>query len=142
MKMVKNIAIVAFATSLMFAGMSFNMGNNYTAMDTGTLVNTSWGASFDLNENTSIGYDSWLGMIFAFDAPMGVSLRFGADATSNGTGTVDVPAVAGTSIGLGFTWWSGGEGLKTSISTQYDMCMTTDGSASENNLSVTVGFGF
>ena len=136
MKMVKNIAIVAFATSFMFAGMSFNMGNNYTNMDGGTAVNTSWGASFDLNENTSIGYDSWLGMIFAFDAPMGVSLRFGVDAKSNGTNNT------GTSLGLGYTWWSGGEGLKTSISTQYDMCMLTDGSASENNLSVTVGFGF
>ena len=137
MKMVKNIAIVAFAASFMFAGIGFNMGNNYTNMDAGTAVSTSFGATFDLNENTSIGYDSWLGMLFTFDAPAGVSLRFGADASSNGSGN------AGTSIGLGFTWWSGGEGLKTSISTAYDMCMAIDAAnGSENNLSVTVGFGF
>ena len=55
----------------------------------------------------------------------------------------DTDDVTATSVGLGFTWWSGGEGLKTSISTAYDMCMAIDAAnGSENNLSVTVGFGF
>ena len=31
--MVKNIAIVAFAASFMFAGVGFHYANNYTAMD-------------------------------------------------------------------------------------------------------------
>ena len=138
MKMVKNIAIVAFAASFMFAGVGFHMGNNYGSMDSGsTSVDTSWGLSYDLNENTSLGYDSHMGMLFTFDVPAGVSLRLGADATSVADATK-----AGTSVGLGFTWWTGGAGLKTSISTAYDMCSTNDGAASENNLSLTVGFGF
>ena len=137
MKMVKNIAIVAFAASFMFAGVGFHMGNNYGNMDGGTTVSTSWGASWDLNENTSVGYDSELGMLFTFDVPAGVSLRLGMDATSGGAA-----ATPGTSVGLGFTWWTGGAGLKTSISTAYDMCSTNDGTGSENNLSLTVGFGF
>ena len=133
--MVKNIAIVAFATSFMFAGVGFHMGNNYGNMDGGTSVTTSWGASYDLNENTSVGYDSALGMLFTFDVPAGVSLRLGMDATS-----VANAAKPGTSVGLGFTWWTGGAGLNTSISTNYDYVM--QGTDNSTNLSVVVGFGF
>jgi len=137
MKMVKNIAIVAFAASFMFAGVGFHMGNNYGNMEGGTTVDTSWGATYDLNENTSLGYDSELGMMFAFEVPAGVSLRLGVDASSGG-----VDATPGTSVGLGFTWWTGGTGIKTSISTAYDMCSTNNGVSSSNNLSLSVGFGF
>ena len=77
MKMVKNIAIVAFATSFMFAGVGFHYANNYTAMDEGTNVATSWGVTYDLNDNTSVGWDSTLGMMMYFDAPAGVTLRLG-----------------------------------------------------------------
>ena len=136
MKMVKNIAIVAFAASFMFAGVGFHMGNNYSNLEGGTAVATSWGATYDLNENTGVGYDSELGMLFTFAVPAGVSLRLGMDSTSGGAAT------PGTSVGLGFTWWTGGTGLKTSISTNYDMCSANDGSASSNNLSLSVGFGF
>ena len=45
-----------------------------------------------------------------------------------------------TSLGLGFTWWTGGAGLNTSISTNFDYVM--QGSDNSTNLSVTVGFGF
>ena len=88
MKMVKNIAIVAFATSFMFAGVGFHYANNYTAMDTGTSVETSYGVSYDLNDNTSVGWDSSLGMMMYFDAPAGVTLRLGWTAeTGDGDGT-------------------------------------------------------
>ena len=137
MKMVKNIAVVACAASFMFASVSFNMSNVYSSLDSGTATTTSWGAAYDLNENTSLGYDSSLGMLFMFDVPAGVTLRLGVDASS-----VADAAKAGTSVGLGFTWWTGGTGLKTSISTAYDMCSTNDGASSSNNLSLTVGFGF
>ena len=146
--MVKNIAIVAFAASFMFAGVGFHMGNNYGNMDGGTTVDTSWGATYDLNENTSLGYDSELGMMYSFTVPMGVSFRIGASgASQNGGG-------AGTSVGLGFTWWTGGTGVKTSISTNYDYVMAPNAGggagdeftdtqlANSSNLSIVVGFGF
>ena len=157
MKMVKNIAIVAFAASFMFAGVGFHYANNYTAMDSGTNVATSYGVTYDLNDNTSVGWDSSLGMMMYFDAPAGVTLRLGW------TAQVD-PALVGaniddgfrseTSVGLGFTWWTGGTGLKTSISTNYDYVMApgADGAAGDDwnddqlenssNLSIVVGFGF
>jgi len=144
MKMVKNIAVLACAASFMFASVSFHMSNVYTDMDGTTAVGSGFGATWALNENTSLGYDSELGMIFSFEVPAGVSLRFGTDASAIG-------ADAGTSIGLGYTWWTGGAGLKTAISTNYDYVMDSDGlvgavanTTAENTskLSVAVSFGF
>ena len=149
MKMVKNIAIVAFAASFMFAGVGFHYANNYTAMDSGTNVETSYGVTYDLNDNTSVGWDSSLGMMMYFDAPAGVTLRLGWSA---GAGTLDgadaANLAAETSVGLGFTWWTGGTGLKTSISTNYDYVMAPGATVpavqeqNGSNLSVVVGFGF
>ena len=136
MKMVKNIAVLACAASFMFASVSFHMSNVYTNMDDATGVGSGFGASWALNENTSLGFDSQLGMIFSFDVPAGISLRFGTDDDGLGDG-------ATTSVGLGYTWWTGGTGLQTSISTAYDMVTDSNDSVeAEGKLSVTVGFGF
>ena len=149
MKMVKNIAVVVFATSFMFAGVGFHIANNYTNLDAGADVTSSWGVTYDLNDNTSIGWDSDLGMLMSFDAPLGVSLRLGWTAANGGAdGATDTDdEVAETSVGLGFTWWTGGEGVKTSISTNFDYVMAPNAltgvqNANGNNLSVVVGFGF
>ena len=154
MKMVKNIAIVAFATSFMFAGVGFHYANNYTAMDTGTNVETSYGVTYDLNDNTSVGWDSTLGMMMYFDAPAGVTLRLGWTAATTPAGAND-DTVAETSVGLGYTWWTGGTGIKTSISTNYDSVLAPgaggagagddlndDQLENGSNLSVVVSFGF
>jgi len=91
-----------------------------------------------------------------FDAPAGVTLRLGwTAAVEDSNGTSDDGRAAETSVGLGFTWWTGGTGLKTSISTNYDYVMApsatgaVDNDAFDNsqlnngsNLSVVVGFGF
>ena len=156
MKLAKNISIVAFAASFMFAGVGFHMSNNYTTLDNGTKVTESFGVTYDLNDNTSIGWDSELGMLMYFDAPAGVTLRLGwSAAQDNGGAGADLAAE--TSIGLGYTWWTGGTGLKTSISTNYDYIMapgadedgvlasdllSDDQLKNTSNLSVVVGFGF
>ena len=128
MKLVKNIAIMACVGSFMFAGVGFHMANNYTDMNGTTTVNKSMGMTWALNNATGIGVDSAQGMIMYFTVPANVTFRMG---WNNG----------GTSIGLGYTWWSGGEGLKTSIGTSYDYTRTS-GNLDGNNLAVTVGFGF
>ena len=127
MKMVKNIAIVACAASFMFANVSFHMGNNYSTLDEADVtVTSSYGASWALNGTTSVGFDSHLGMLMTFGVG-NASYRMGWD---DGT----------TSVGLGFTWWNGGDGLNTSISTNYDLVGT--GANADGNLSMVVGFGF
>ena len=142
MKMVKNIAALACAASFMFATVSFHMSNVYTDMDGSTAVASGFGATWALNENTGLGYDSELGMLMYFQVPAGVSQRLCWDGNTH------------TAVGLGFTWWTGGTGLKTSISTNYDYVMApgADGAAGDDwddnqlenssNLSVVVGFGF
>jgi hypothetical protein len=137
MKMVKNIVIVACAASFMFANVSFHMGNNYSGLDAAApTVATSYGVSYALNGTTSVGFDSSLGMLMSF-AVGNASLRMGWEDDPNGDGN---NADAQTSIGLGFTWWNGGEGLNTSISTNYDLVGA--GATSDGNLSMVVGFGF
>ena len=127
MKMVKNIAIVACAASFMFANVSFHMGNNYSTLDEAAVtVATSYGASWALNGTTSVGFDSTLGMLMTFGVG-NASLRMGWSAND-------------TSVGLGFTWWNGGDGLNTSISTNYDLVGT--GANADGTLSMVVGFGF
>jgi len=142
MKMVKNIAILALAGSFMFAGVSFHMANNYNELDgtEGPTVGTSYGASWSLNDNTSVGFDSALGMLMTFGVG-NATLRMGWNSTTV-AGAGDDPDVTtySTSVGLGFTWWSGGDGLNTSISTNYDMVGVGEGS--DGNLSMVVGFGF
>ena len=156
MKTFKNIAVVACVASFMFAGVGFHMANNYTDMETDTAIETSYGVTYDLNGQTSVGWDSSMGMMMYFDAPAGTSLRLGwvsaaiegcSDGVSGTEGDCDTAgadwtdaADAKTSIGLGFTWWTGGAGLNTSISTNYDYVM--QGTENSTNLSVTVGFGF
>ena len=143
MKMVKNIAIVACAASFMFANVSFHMGNNYSGLDAAApTVTESFGVSYALNGTTSVGFDSKLGMLMTFGVG-NASLRMGwtaAIADDPATGDVDETTPANTSIGLGFTWWTGGEGLNTSISTNYDLVGT--GADSDGNLSMVVGFSF
>ena len=137
MKMVKNIVIVACAASFMFANVSFHMANNYSSLDASApVVGTSYGASYALNGTTSLGYDSDLGMLMSF-AVGNTTLRMGWTAAS---GEGDDAVAASTSVGLGFTWWNGGDGFNTSISTNYDMVGT--GATADGNLSMVVGFGF
>jgi hypothetical protein len=127
MKMVKNIAIVACAASFMFAGVSFHMANNYSELDAAApTVGTSYGASWDLNDTTSLGFDSARGMLMTFGVGA-TSLRMGWNGAS-------------TSVGLGFTWWTGGDGVNTSISTNYDMVGV--GATADGTVSMVVGFGF
>jgi len=128
MKMVKNIAIVAFAASFMFGSVSFHLSNTYSALDNVTTVEQGWGATYALNESMGLGYDDTLGMLMYFEVPAGVSLR------------ISKSVAKGNGVGLGYTWWSGGTGLKTSISTSYDQMLLAGDTTSF--LSMTVGFGF
>ena len=146
MKMVKNIAIVAFATSFIFSGIGFHMANNYTNLDSDVTVLSSYGVTYNLEGQTSVGWDSNLGMMMYFVTPGGASLRLGWAAGVDGNGDGDFDGgfdieediEPKTSLGLGFTWWNGGEGLNTSISTNYDYTM--QGETNSTNLSVVIGF--
>jgi len=157
MKMVKNIAIIAVAASFMFGSVNFHYANNYTDMADDTAVATSWGVTYELNGSTSVGWDSDLGMMMYFAVPStNATLRMGWTAAVASTDVdTDDGFVAETSMGLGYTWWNGGDGIKTSISTNYDYIMAPGAETTavagnalaeqdENsmNLSIVVGFGF
>ena len=150
MKMVKNVAIVAFATSFMFAGIGFHMATNYSTLeDAAVTVGTSYGVTYSLSSSASVGYDSNLGMLMYFAAPAGATLRLGwTPPTGAGDGSSVNDLATTSSLGLGFTWWRGGDGVKTSLTTNFDYVMapsSTDEAVQKtntSNLSIVVGFGF
>ena len=149
MRMVKNITLLALLSSIMTAGIGFHMASNYTDLDGTVDVGSSWGVTYDLSNKTSVGWDSALGLLMYFDVAGNVNLRLGwTAATGDGSGTDADNQVAETSVGLGVNWWSGGEGLKTSIGTNFDYVMAPGGGdpseQEENatNLSISISFGF
>ena len=78
MKIVKNLTVTVLAISFSFAGIGFHMATNYSDMDEATVgVDTSYGVTYSLNSGTSVGYDSKLGMLMYFAAPVGSTLRVG-----------------------------------------------------------------
>ena len=150
MKMVKNIAIVALATTVAFAGIGFHMATNYSDLDQDAVtVGTSYGVTYGLSSTAGVGYDSTLGMLMFFAAPAGATLRLGWTPPTGTGDAADADNLAtSTSLGLGYTWWKGGDGLKTSLTTNFDYVMAP-ASADEDvqatnstNLSMVVGFGF
>lgn len=149
MRIVKNITLLALLSSIMTAGIGFHMASNYTDLDGTVDVGSSWGVTYELSDRTSVGWDSTLGLLMYFDVAGNVDLRLGWTAAT-GAGDASDPdnQVAETSVGLGVNWWSGGDGLKTSIGTNLDYVMAPGGTAlseqEENatNLSITISFGF
>ena len=150
MKIVKNVAIVAFATTFMFAGIGFHMATNYNGLEDGdATAGTSHGVTYGLSSTAAVGYDSSLGMIMYFAAPGGSTFRLGwTPSEGDGDGSTADDLATSTSLGLGFTWWNGGDGVKTSLTTNFDYVMapsSTDEAVQKTNttnLSMVVGFGF
>ena len=132
MKQVKNIvAASVVALSMAFAGglsVSTNVNwadidNNETGAQTvGTTGNT---VLFSFNDQTSLGIDSQYGMLAVFNVVAGANLRLGWSD--------------GHTIGLGYTFWSsGGDGVKTSLSTSVNFTKT--GAVDDTSLSMALGF--
>ena len=140
MKLVTKIAAIATLASFMFAGVNITWGNSY-ADDGGDLASsTSFGVHFDVNDNTTVGWEG--GLMVGLAGPAGTTFRLGYD---------DVPT-----LGMSYTWWEGaGTGWGTSLSTavDFDMVDGADGvdgdgnvvdgtSAGDFGITINLGFGF
>tara|TARA_B110000263_G_scaffold247627_1_gene260852 strand:+ start:690 stop:1103 length:414 start_codon:yes stop_codon:yes gene_type:complete len=137
MKLVTKIATIATLASFMFAGMNVTWGNTY-ADNAGSLGSTtSFGVHFDVNDNTTVGWEN--GLMVGLAGPAGTTFRLGYEA---------VP-----SLGMSYTWWEGaGTGWGTSLSTAVDFDMTdeaddedpdtTESSAGDFGITINLGFGF
>ena len=117
--------------------------------DGSAVAGTSYGVTYGLSASSAVGYDSSLGMIMYFAAPGATTFRLGwTPSTGAGDGSDADNLATSTSLGLGFTWWNGGDGIKTSLSTNFDYIMapsSTDEDIQRTNtvnLSAVVGFGF
>ena len=128
MKQVKNIvAASVVALSMAFAGgLSVSTNVNWADIDANAVGTTGNTVLFSFNDQTSLGIDSQYGMLAVFNVVAGANLRLGWRT--------------GHTIGLGYTFWSsGGDGVKTSLSTSVNFTKT-DGFADETSLSMALGF--
>ena len=122
MKLLTKIAGIATLASFMFAGVNLTWGNSYDD-NAGTMrAESSFGVHFDVNDNTTLGWED--GLMVGLAGPAGSTFRLGYE---------DTPT-----LGMSYTWWEGaGTGWGTNLSTAIDYEMTGD-----NNFDITVNLGF
>jgi len=127
----KQLIGTIFLISFIFSGVNFNQSTVFSSLDevNGPIVGNAMGVDFDMNESMSIGYDSILGMLVKAKSPMGIEFRIGFSATDTAT------------YGVGYTWWNGGEGIKTSLSTIIDYA-TAGNNAEETFIRINLNWGF
>ena len=134
MKLVTKIATIATLASFMFAGVNLTWGNNYsdggvdedTGLDVGMVAGSSFGVHFDVNDNTTLGWEG--GLMIGLAGPAGSTFRLGY---------ADVPT-----LGMSYTWWEGaGTGWATNLSTAVDYTLTGDDSG-DFGVTINLGFGF
>ena len=139
MKQVKNIvAVSVVALSMAFAGgLSVSTNVNWTNLEAAATGATGNTVLFAFNDQTSLGIDSNYGMLAVFNVVAGANLRLGWKNTAH-------------TIGLGYTFWSsGGDGVKTSLSTSLNFTKTPDQDdgtgnivATPDNTSLSMSLGF
>ena len=137
MKLVTKIATIATLASFMFAGVNLTWGNAYTDSDGDLGAAGSFGVHFDVNDNTTVGWEG--GLMVGLAGPAGTTFRLGYS---------DVPT-----LGMSYTWWEGaGTGWGTNLSTAVDFDLTdgVDGNgddlpnqaAGDFGITVNLGLGF
>ena len=136
MKLVTKIATIATLASFMFAGVNLTWGNSFTD-DGGMAASGSWGVHFDVNDNTTLGWEG--GLMVGLAGPAGSTFRLGYGGTPT--------------LGMSYTWWEGaGTGWATNLSTAIDYTMITEAddanpdtdeaTAGDFSITVNLGFGF
>ena len=140
MKLVTKIAAIATLASFMFAGVNLTWGNSYTDNDGDLASAGSFGVHFDVNDNTTVGWEN--GLMVGLAGPAGSTFRLGYESAPT--------------LGMSYTWWEGaGTGWGTNLSTAVDFDMT-DGTivvedadvddpnqaAGDFSITINLGFGF
>jgi len=132
MKLVTKIATIATLASFMFAGVGLTWGNTYSD-DSGMTSDPSFGVHFDVNDNTTVGWEN--GLMVGLSGPAGSTFRLGMTDTA-------------PTLGMSYTWWEGaGTGWGTNLSTAVDFDLTdaalpADGEAGDFAITVNLGLGF
>ena len=129
MKLVTKIAAIATLASFMFAGVNVTWGNSYTDNEGDLAAGSSFGVHFDVNDNTTVGWEN--GLMIGLAGPAGTTFRLGYN---------DVP-----SLGMSYTWWEGaGTGWGTNLATaiDFDMVDGDDSEAGDFAITINLGFGF
>ena len=100
-----------------------------TGLDIGMVAGNSFGVHFDVNDNTTVGWEG--GLQVGLAGPAGTTFRLGYS---------DTPT-----LGMSYTWWEGaGTGWATILATavDFDMVDGTDTEAGDFAITINLGLGF
>jgi len=126
MKLVTKIAAIATLASFMFAGMNITWGNTYSDTNGTMGAAGSFGVHFDVNDNTTFGWEG--GLMVGLAGPAGSTFRLGYG---------DDPT-----LGMSYTWWEGaGAGWGTNLSTAVDYTLSGVNSG-DFDITINLGLGF
>ena len=126
MKLVTKIAAIATLASFMFAGVNLTWGNSYADSDGELGATGSFGVHFDVNDNTTVGWEN--GLMIGLAGPGGSTFRLGYSGDPT--------------LGMSYTWWEGaGTGWGTNLSTAIDYTLSGANSG-DFGVTVNLGFGF
>ena len=136
----KKLIMIVLLGSFVFSGVSFNKGVIYGDLDNdaGITVVQTMGVDFDLNDSMTIGWDSGIGMVVKAAGPAGATVRLGYTAAT-GEGENAVPG--GSTIGVSYNWWTGGDAIQTSIGTHVDY-MTAGAGNDATTVGLNLSWGF
>ena len=99
MKTIKTTIVSMLICATSFAGVGFYMGTGLDSDGAGAVTNPA-GFNFDVNDETTVGWDSEHGLMVGFAMPVDLTMRM---SWSAGTGT----------IGVSRDWWGSEGGLGT-----------------------------
>ena len=125
MKLVTKIATIATLASFMFAGMNISWGNTYSDNGSGVMqADPSFGVHFDVNDNTTFGWEG--GLMVGLAGPAGSTFRLGYTDDAQ-------------TLGMSYTWCEGaGAGWGTNLSTAVDYALV----GGDFDITVNLGLGF
>ena len=125
MKLVTKIALIATLTTFMFAGVGLTWGNTYSD-DGGMTADGSFGVHFDVNDNTTVGWEG--GLMVGLAGPAGSTFRLGYSAAPT--------------LGMSYTWWEGaGTGWGTNLATAIDFDMVDGDDTEVGDFAITINLG-
>ena len=88
MKLVTKIAAIATLATFMFAGVNLTWGNSYADADGELGASGSFGVHFDVNDNTTVGWEN--GLMVGLAGPAGATFRLGYETTIAGSAETEL----------------------------------------------------
>ena len=127
MKIFTKTSIILLLASITFANINLTMGNFYLEDNNNFISDQSFGAHYQINDNTTFGWE-------------GGYLMVGIDGSNNTTIRLIYSPVV--KLGVSYNWWeSTGNAWNTNLSTALDFTLIDADNDDEADFRITINLG-